>query len=256
MVDRSGKTRAVAVKEIDWWLNRAFRLGYSTILRISQVWKLTPEDFRAPDQLRIWPIKDQDPVWITLRPEAVAIIQELLPEAILHGRFFHYWASVESMRNSVEDKARRVGLGRLYSDDRRLIRPGVRYHDVCKVTAISDLSDQGYGPGDLEHISNTSKKVLVDHYIKADRKRAFSRYMTHDGGKAAKAPAIQGPPGAHSGPENGGFVGVNGGQSGLEGTKGNVQNCSTSQQIPAVPRSGICCGVEQPGSSSETSRIA
>jgi hypothetical protein len=191
-------------KEVDWWLNRAFRIGYSTILRISQVWKLTPGDFRAPDQLRVLPIKGQDPVWITLRPEAAAIVQELMPEAILQGRFFHYWASVESMRNSVEDKARRVGLA------------GVRFHDVCKVTAISDLSDQGYGPGDLEHISNTSKRILVDHYIKADRKRAFARYLADDGGKAAVARAIQGQPGASFGPENGGFVGSSGDQRSLE----------------------------------------
>lgn len=206
-------------KDSDWWLNRAFRLGYSTILRISQIWKLSPADFRAPDQLRVLPIKGQDPVWLTLRPEAVAIIQELTPSAVIHGRYFHYWASVESMRNSVEDKARRVNL------------VGVRFHDVCKVTAISDLSDEGYGPGDLEHISNTSKRVLVDHYIKADRKRAFVRYGTYAGGKAALAP---GQPGASYGPENGGFVVPKGVLESIDSSMEKVENVSNSRQVSAV----------------------
>lgn len=209
-------------KEVDWWLNRAFRLGYSGVLRISQVWKLQPKDFRAPNELWVEGIKDQEGEWKLLRPEAVAILQELLPGALLRGRFFHYWASVESMRNSVEDKARRVGLA------------GVRFHDVCKVTAVSDLAAKGYGPADLEHIANTSKRVLIEYYMKADRSRALARYVADQGGKAAKAAPIQGHTRATFGPNNQGFVETSGDQLRQESAKETVEKASISPSIPEV----------------------
>lgn len=150
--------------ETDLWLGRAFRLGRGTMLRISSVWGLTPKHFRAPDQLWVEAIKGQDPVWITLHPDALAVVLELLPGRSENQRLFDYWGSVEAMRNSVADKARRVGL------------PGIRFHDVCKVTRVSELAAAGWSPAAIAHVSNTSIKTLMTHYIKADRKRSFAEY--------------------------------------------------------------------------------
>lgn len=148
----------------DLWLGRAFRLGRGTILRISSIWGLTPKHFRAPDQLWVEAIKGQDPVWITLQPDALAVILELLPGRAADQRLFDYWGSLEAMRNSVADKARRVGL------------EGVRFHDVCKVTRVSELAAAGWSPAAIAHVSNTSIKTLMTHYIKADRTRSFAEY--------------------------------------------------------------------------------
>lgn len=200
-------------RDVDQWLNRAFRFGHSTMLRISQVWKLTPSDFVAPDKVRVLPIKGQDPVWITLRQDAADILTELASGLDGHDRFFWYWNTVESMRNSVEDKARRVEL------------TGVRFHDVCKVTRISQLSKEGWSLAELEHVSNTSKKTLVDHYIKADRLRTFDKYKNHV--------SPLGHTGATPGPKNDSFVALNGSLGSLDSSIAKVENSSTSQPIPA-----------------------
>lgn len=205
-------------KEVDTELSKAFRFGYSTMLRISQVWALTPEDFRAPSFLRVSGIKGQKTVTILLEDEAVQILQEM-PIRAQQERYFSYWGTVEAMRNSVEDKARRMKLS------------GVRFHDVCKVSRISDLDAEGVGLGDLAHLSNTSQMTLAKHYIKSDRARAFANYLARSKkvvpvSNLAEAP---GQPRANGGPINGGFGGSNEVQPALEGSISTIENASTSQ---------------------------
>jgi hypothetical protein len=53
-----------------------------------------------------------------------------------------------------------------------------RFHDACKVTQVSALSQAGVSLGDIAHLSNTTKEVLMKHYIKADREDAFSKYLS------------------------------------------------------------------------------
>lgn len=155
--------------DVDLWISRALRLGNPSMLRISQVWKLTPEDFKAPDELRITGIKGQDTVWIQLHPDALEVMQELLRITPAGARFFAKWPTEDSMRQSIRKKAKRVGL------------KGVRFHDAAKVTRISELDAAGWGIGDLSALSNTTKTTLAKHYIKADRRRAFQRYQTYGG---------------------------------------------------------------------------
>jgi integrase len=206
--------------EVDTQLNSAFRFGYSTMLRISQVWALTPADFREPNMMRISGIKDQNTVTILLEDEAVQVLKKM-PIRAQHERYFSHWASVDAMRNSVEDKARRMGL------------PGVRFHDVCKVSKVSDLDAEGIGLGDLAHLSNTSKATLAKHYIKSDRNRAFANYIARskkNGAVSNPGPEL-GQPRANSGPTSGGFVGSKEVQPALEGSISTSENASTSPQI-------------------------
>jgi integrase len=201
-------------KEVDQWLNWAFRFGKATLLRISQVWKLTPADFTAPNMLKVAPIKDTDPETKPLNDEAIQILQEI-PIRAPGSRYFSYWSSVEAMRNSVQDKARRVGL------------PGLRFHDVCKITGVTELSQQGFSLGDLAHLSNTSKATLDKHYIKSDRDRAYAKFLAFK--KSGHTLAT-------TGPQNEGFVAANGVQQAQEGSKGTIEIASTSQPIPSVRR--------------------
>jgi integrase len=191
---------------VDTWLNLAFRFGHSTMRRISQVWKLTPADFREPNLIRIEGIKGQPDEWLPLQDEAVEILKSI-PIRAPTERYFSFWKSVEAMRNSVEDKARRAGL------------PGVRFHDVCKVTRVTNLSETT-SLGDLAHLSNTSKKTLADNYILPDRARAFAKYLGHTR--------------ATNGPRKDANMAQHGPMDTNVATIANTQNASTSQQIPAA----------------------
>jgi integrase len=212
------------IREGDEWLTRAFRFGHSTMLRISQVWKLTPADFTAPNFLRIDPIKGQERVTIVLQPDAVAILEEILAIRAHCERFFFYWGSVQSLRNAVEDKVKRSGiLPTVYTvnEERREVYP--RFHDICKVSRVSELSRDGYSPAVISHLSNTSQATLIKHYIKADRTRAFEEYVSRPN---------RGPLGhtrATTGPQTDGFAGSNAVQPALEGTTSTTENASTSQ---------------------------
>jgi len=222
-LDRSGAMRPVQVREGDLWLKDAFTFGQSTMLRISQVWKLTPSDLALPDQLRVAPIKGQDPVWIALREEAVEILMKLKAKLGSHDRFFWYWPTVESMRNAVQDKVRRAEITPtvyVVNGEPRKVYP--RFHDICKVTKISELEKEGFSLGELEQLSNTSQKTLMAHYIKADRTRTFEKYKNFRGHTVATP-----------GPKMGGFPGVNGVQALQESTTESIENASTSQPIPA-----------------------
>lgn len=199
--------------DVDLQINRAIRLGRAAILRISQVWKLTPEDFRVPDLLRVDGIKGQPSEWKELHPDAVAVLNEMLPETGPGVRFFAHWGSVEAMRNSIEDKARRVGL------------PGVRFHDACKVTRVTELADQGWSPAKIAHVSNTTAKTLVAHYIKADKKKSFAEYKTFVAADHAQTTDR---------PQNGSNTVKQGEQ---ERTQSNIvtdENAATSPPIPAL----------------------
>lgn len=207
---------------VDLWLNWAIRFGHSTMLRSSQVWKLMAADFVEPNHLKVDPIKGQEPVWIKLHPDAVQVLKEM-PIRAPGERFFSYWASVEAMRNSVEDKVRRAKIEPtiyMVNGQPRKVYP--RFHDICKVTRISNLSDGGTSLGDLSELSNTSKETLVRHYIKSDRDRAFANYV-------ARPSQDLGQHRANGGPINGGFGGSNGVQPALECTTGTIENASTSQ---------------------------
>jgi hypothetical protein len=241
-----GLVRPVKIREGDLWLKEAFTFGHSTMLRISQVWKLTPPDFVAPDQLRVAPIKGQDPVWITLRQEAIEVLTRLSSKLAGQERFFWYWPTVERMRGAVKGKVRRTGVKPtvyVVNGERREVYP--RFHDICKVSRISELEKQGFSLGELEQLSNTTQRTLMAHYIKADRARVFAKYKN-----------FRGQPVANGWPPNGGFSGVNRDQGLPKDTTENIENASTSQPIPAYRRAEIDCGVEQPGSSSESPTIA
>ncbi len=196
--------------DVDVWLHRALRFGRETMLRISQVWELSPVHFRAPDQLYIRGIKGQDGVWITLRPAAADILREIQNDLKPGERYFNYWSTVESMRASVHDKAIRVGL------------KGIRFHDACKVSRVSELDAMGTGLGKISELSNTSKKTLSAHYIKADRNRAFEEYATMNLDRAWT--------------ERGPKVGANSTQSGqstpMDATNANSQINAISPQNP------------------------
>lgn len=155
--------------EVDRWINLALRIGNPSMLRISTVWGLVAEDFQAPDRLRIRAIKEQPGVWTYLHPEAHQALLELLICAVPNQRLFSYWPSVDSMRQSLRKKASRVGL------------KGVRFHDACKVTRVTELDAAGFGLGKIAALSNTSKATLAKHYIKADRRAAFKEYQTYGG---------------------------------------------------------------------------
>lgn len=198
---------------VDVHLNRAFRLGRATMLRISQVWKLTPEDFRAPDQLYVDGIKGQPPEWKPLHPDALEVLNELLPLTQPGQRFFSHWGTVEAMRNSVEDKARRAKLA------------GVRFHDAGKVTRVSELADAGWSPAKIAHVSNTTAKTLVAHYIKADRNQSFAEY------KSFQRTDL---PQTYRGPEMALNTTKHGSLGPIELNKSKGENSSTSQPIPAV----------------------
>lgn len=167
--------------EVDRHISRALRLGNPSMLRISQVWKLTPEDFREPGELRIVGIKDQDTVWLPLHPDALAAVREMLADTPPGERFCRKWRTVDAMRQAFRKKAKRVGL------------KGVRFHDAAKVTRVSELDSAGYGLGEISELSNTTKQTLAKHYIKADRRRVFERYK---GFRSADLPQTYG------GPEN------------------------------------------------------
>jgi hypothetical protein len=223
-LDELGFVRPVQVREVDLWLKEAFAFGYSTMLRISQVWKLTSADFVGPDQLRVAPIKGQDPVWITLRQEAIDVLDRLTAKLNGQGRYFWYWPTVEAMRQAVEGKVRRAGIEPtvyIVNGQRREVYP--RFHDICKVSRISELEKQGFSLGELEQLSNTTQRTLMAHYIKADRTRAFAKYKKFLGQQWA-----------NGWPKNGGSSGSNVVQGGVKEPKENSQNSSTSQQIPAL----------------------
>jgi len=225
-LDRLGVMRPIQVREGDLWLKEAFIFGRSTMLRISQVWKLMPSDFVVPDQLRVAPIKGQEPVWIPLRQDAIDVLNRLKARLGDNDRFFWYWSTVESMRTAVEGRVRRAGIApTIYMVRGEKSERFPRFHDICKVTRISELEKDGYSLGELAHLSNTSKKTLIDHYIKADRSRAFERYKNYSADRGHTVATI--------GPKNEGFVGVNGGQGLLDGTIENIEIASTSRQIPA-----------------------
>jgi integrase len=152
---------------VDQHISRALRIGNPSMLRISQVWGLKPEDFREPGEVRLPEIKGQPAVWMPLHPSALAVVRELLAVTPPGARFFSKWGTVDAMRQSLRKKARRVGL------------PGVRFHDAGKVTRVSELDASGYGLGELSELSNTSKQTLAKHYIKADRRRVFEKYKNH-----------------------------------------------------------------------------
>jgi len=214
--------RPTQFREVDFWLREAFLFGYSTMLRISQVWKLSPSDFAVPDQLRVAPIKGQDPVWITLRQEAIDVLSRLSAKLAGHERYFWYWPTVESMRQAVEGKVRRSGVEPtvyMVNGKRREVYP--RFHDICKVSRISELEKQGFSLGELEQLSNTTQKTLMAHYIKADRARTFAKYKN-----------FCGQPVANGWPTNGGFPGVNRDKGGVDGAIENIKNSSTSRPIP------------------------
>lgn len=207
-------------KEGDKWLNLAFRFGHSTMLRISQVWKLTPADFKEPNLIRIDGIKGQDAVWLPLRDEAVAILREM-PIRAQQERYFSYWGTVDAMRNSVQDKARRCGIKpmiRFVAGKMREVYP--RFHDVCKVTRVTNLGQDGVSLGDVAHLSNTSKRTLAENYMLPDRDRAFANYMGH----------IR----ATNGPRNDANVARTGLQEPMVATQANYQNDASSPQISAV----------------------
>lgn len=207
----AGIGRPRDVREVDIWLNKALRLGKETMLRISQIWGLRAKDFKEPNELWVSGIKGQDGEWKLLRPEAVAIVRELLSGRQPEERLFSYWSNVASMQSSVQRKAELVGL------------KGVRFHDACKVTRVSELDASGMGLGDLSEVSNTTKRVLSEHYIKSDRRKAFQRYLTF----TAPAGQVQ----VRSGSKNGGIVTQKAAQTGLESTINTDQNASISPQI-------------------------
>lgn len=175
--------------EVDFWLDKAFRFGRLTLLRISQVWKLAPKDFREPNELWVEGIKGQPGVWIRLRPGAAKILQDLLPSREREQRFFDYWKSVKSMQWSIYEKVRKSDIQPFVytvNGERREQYP--RYHDICKVSGVSDLMDQGMSPADLEHVSNTSQRTLITHYMKTDRVRAFDKLLELDRAQTESRP--------------------------------------------------------------------
>jgi integrase len=151
-------------KDVDVWLRRAFIFGRETMLRISQVWKLTPADFREPGEIRVKGIKHQPTVWVPLTEEALAIARSLLLGRAPGARLFDYWSSVASMQTSVYKKAQRVGL------------PGLRFHDVCKVSRVSQLDKAGFSIKEISQLSNTTPRTLLAHYIKPEREDTFAKY--------------------------------------------------------------------------------
>lgn len=160
-------------KDVDVWLRRAFIFGRETMLRISQVWKLTPADFREPNQLRVEGIKGQETEYKTLTPKAMAVLRELLPGCLPGARLFGYWSSVASMQCAVYKKAKRVGL------------PGLRYHDVCKVTRVTELDAAGFSIKEISQLSNTTPRTLLAHYIKPDKAQTQSKYEAFSNRKGA-----------------------------------------------------------------------
>lgn len=174
-----GRMNQHALDETDRLLALAFRLGRGMIVRISQVWKLTATDFREPGEVFIQGIKDQEPEWKPLHGDALTVVRILLAGTEPGKRFFGYWGSIEAMRNAVQDKVRRCGVKPQWDAFKsRWVYP--RYHDICKVTAVSELAAvPGMSLADLEHITNTSGKTLQAHYIKADKERSYAKYRAH-----------------------------------------------------------------------------
>lgn len=153
--------------EVDVWINRALRIGNPCMMRISTVWGASSESFREPDEFYLPEIKDQEAAWIKLHPAALEVVKELMTITPAGQRFFTYWPTVDSMRQSMRKKAARVGLS------------GVRFHDAAKVTRVTELDAAGYGLGKISALSNTSKATLAKHYIKPDRRAAFAEYQTY-----------------------------------------------------------------------------
>ncbi len=204
--------------EVDLWLSRAFRFGRVTLLRISQVWKLAPKDFREPNELWVEGIKGQPGVWIRLRPSAVEILKEMMPRE-REERFFNYWKSVKSMQWSIYEKVRKSDIQPFVytvNGERREQFP--RFHDICKVSGVSDLMDQGMSPADLEHVSNTSQRTLITHYMKSDRTRAFDKLLELDRVETESRPKSGG---------NGAHLKV---QDRMDGTISNIEKHARTRQ--------------------------
>jgi len=197
-------------KDVDLWLRRAFRFGRETMLRVSQVWKLTPEDFREPGEIRVKGIKGQESEWKPLTEIALEVLRELLQVTKPGQRFFSYWSSVASLQQAVQKKATRVGL------------KGLRFHDVCKVTRVSQLDAAGFSIKEISQVSNTTPRTLLAHYIKPDKQKTFDKYRAFAQARPASDP-----------PETklSGNLGVSQPQGGIESTTDNTQNGSTSRQI-------------------------
>lgn len=183
-----GRLNQHALDETDRLLALAFRLGRGMIVRISQVWKLTPSDFREPGEVYIQGIKDQDPEWKPLAGDAVHVMRMLLNMTPAGQRFFAYWPTIEAMRTAVQDKVRRSGVKPTWDDfKKRWVYP--RYHDICKVTAVSELAAvPGMSIADLVNITNTSAKTLQSHYIKADKARSHAKYKAYLASRPTVAP--------------------------------------------------------------------
>lgn len=154
--------------EVDEHLRDMYIVMQETTIRSETLWALTPMDFRAPDLLRVKAQKDQDPVWLSLTAKALEIVTRRLMGRRATQRLFDYFPSVDAMRQASRKKARREGLA------------GVRPHDAGKVTRVTELLAEGYTPKELEHITNTNWRTLMEYYAKADRSKTFEKYQRRD----------------------------------------------------------------------------
>lgn len=197
---------------VDVHLNRALTFGLYSLLRISQVFSTDWRHFKAPDQLWVPGIKGQDGRWITLHPKARAAMGEAREE----GQVFDYWATLDSFREAVHKKARRVGLA------------GVRFHET-KHTGISALLESGYSIPEVCRISGNSYRTIA-HYAHVNEQRVFEKWKSFEYGAPQSRAGVE-----RSGESCTATVQQNsektGPNRGFEGTKGDQGENANQRQI-------------------------
>lgn len=145
---------------VDVHLSRALTFGLYSLLRISQVFNCDWSHFKAPDQLWVPGIKGQDGRWITLHPNALAVMGA--PKE--SGQIFNYWATLDSFREAVYKKVKRERLH------------GVRFHET-KHTGISALLEAGYSIPEVSRISGNSYRTIA-HYAHVSEQRVFEKWKS------------------------------------------------------------------------------
>lgn len=153
---------------VDRELSRTLTFGLYSLLRISQVFDVQWEHFKAPDQLWIPGIKGQDGRWITLHPKA----REAMGEPG-QGQVFTYWDSLHSFREAVHKKVKREKLH------------GVRFHET-KHTGISALLEAGYSIPEVCRISGNSYRT-ISHYAHVNEQKVFEKWKSFEYSEYMKA---------------------------------------------------------------------
>jgi len=155
--------------QVDQQLQRALTFGLYSLLRISQVFSVNWENFRAPDQLWVPGIKGQEGRWIRLHPKAL----EAMGKPKGAGQVFDHWPTLEQFRQAVYKKVKREKLH------------GVRFHET-KHTGISALLEAGYSIPEVCRISGNSMRTIA-HYAHVNEKRVFEKWQSFEyGGRVAR----------------------------------------------------------------------